>query len=144
MKQNKLLYLIGETDDDLILDAAPNREKKDKIKWIKPLAFAASFVFLVSAALGGYAITAEAAEYREAVEFFEEHELSTEGLSREEIKKVYLDIKLQTFSYDKTLTAMLTGTRTDIHDTVCRTHGIFVMFHHNQCITEIAQMAQCL
>ena len=40
MKQNKLLYLIGETDDDLILDAAPNREKKDKIKWIKPLAFA--------------------------------------------------------------------------------------------------------
>ena len=71
MKQNKLLYLIGETDDDLILDAAPNREKKNKNKWVKPLAFAASFVFLVSAALGGYAITAEAAEYREAVEFFE-------------------------------------------------------------------------
>lgn len=110
MKQNKLLYLIGETDDDLILDAAPNREKKNKNKWVKPLAFAASFVFLVSAALGGYAITAEAAEYREAVEFFEEHALSTEGLSREEIKKVYLDIKLQTFSYDKTVTAMLNGT----------------------------------
>lgn len=110
MKQNELLYLIGEADDEMILDAAPSRETKQKAKWVKPLALAASFVFLISAALGGYAITAEAAEYKEAVEFFEEHELSMEGLSREEIKKVYLDITTQTFSYDKTITAMLNST----------------------------------
>lgn len=110
MKQNKLLYLIGDADEELILDAAPSIMKKNKIQWRKSLAVAASLVVLVSAALGGYAITAEAAEYREAVEFFEEHSLSTEGLSREEIKKVYLDITLETFSYDKTVTAMLNST----------------------------------
>ncbi len=110
MKQNELLYLMQDIDDELILDAAPNTAKKKKMKWAKPLALSASFVFLISAALGGYAIMAEAAEYREAVEFFEEHALSTEGLSREEIKKVYLDITLKTFTYDKTVTAMLNGT----------------------------------
>ena len=109
MKQNNLLYLIGEAEDELILDAAPKIRKNNS--WRKPLALAASLVLLISAALGGYAITAEAAEYKEAVEFFEEHSLSTKGLSREEIKKVYLDITQKTFSYDKTVTAMLNSLR---------------------------------
>lgn len=50
------------------------------------------------AAAGGVAIVAEAAEYNRAVEFFEENGLSTEGLSRNELKTVYKDISQKTFS----------------------------------------------
>ena len=34
--------------------------------------------------------------------FFKEYDLSTDGLSRGEIKKVYRDIKTQAFAYSKT------------------------------------------
>ena len=45
---------------------------------------------------------AEARQYRQAVEFFEEHSLSTEGLTRKQIKAVYKDITLQAYSCEAT------------------------------------------
>ena len=49
-----------------------------------------------------WATAAEAAEYRQAVAFFEENDLPMDGLTRYDIKKVHKDIVMGTFSYDKT------------------------------------------
>ncbi len=54
------------------------------------------------AGVGGYAFSVEAAEYKAATEFFDEYNLSTEGLTRAEVKNVYRDITSQTFSSSST------------------------------------------
>ena len=51
---------------------------------------------------GGVAAAAEALEYNAAMTFFSENNLSTEGLSRAEVKAVYRDISTQRFTNDKT------------------------------------------
>ncbi len=61
--------------------------------------YALAFILLLSFTV---ATTVEANEYNEAIEFFKENELPLEGLTRDETKKVYKDIKLGTFSYEKT------------------------------------------
>lgn len=48
------------------------------------------------------AVAAEAKEYDTAVAFFEDNGLSTEGLSRSDLKAVYRDITTQSFTYGKT------------------------------------------
>lgn len=50
-----------------------------------------------------YAAAAGAHEYKTAVEFFEENRISTEKLTREEIRTVYRDITKKTYSSEKTL-----------------------------------------
>lgn len=60
-------------------------------------------VILMIGGLTGYAMWAEAKEYQQAIAFFEEYDLPTEGLSRSDIKAVYKDITLKTFSYEKTI-----------------------------------------
>lgn len=66
-------------------------------------AMAAVLALVLAASIfAGYSIYAEAREYNAALAFFNEHNLSTEGLSRGEIKKVYRDITTSTFSYGKT------------------------------------------
>ena len=79
--------------------AAP-RAKKRVVK--RALLLAATFALLLAVTLGAVACAAEKKEYREALKFFEEHDLSTEGLSRGEIKAVYRDISLHRFTYSKT------------------------------------------
>ena len=37
---------------------------------------------------------------------------------------------------------MFSGSGADIDDTVCRTHGIFIMLHHDQAVAQITQMHQ--
>lgn len=74
--------------------------KKRVVK--KALLLAATFALLFAFMLGAVACAAEQKEYREALKFFEEYNLSTEGLSRGEIKKVYRDITLRRFTYSKT------------------------------------------
>ena len=39
--------------------------------------------------------------------------------------------------------SMLTGTRSNVHNIVCRTHRILIMFHDNDRISKITQMLQC-
>lgn len=55
-----------------------------------------------------FSVYSEAREYKEAVTFFERYDLSTSGLSRSEVKKVYKDISTGTFTYDKTIEIMNT------------------------------------
>lgn len=50
----------------------------------------------------GYKIIAEELEYKEAVNFFVENGLSTDGLSKNDIKIVYRDITTKKFSQNKT------------------------------------------
>lgn len=79
--------------------AAP-RAKKRIVKRV--LLLAATFALLFAMAFGGAVFATEQKEYREALAFFEEYDLSTEGLTRGEIKKVYRDITLRRFTYSKT------------------------------------------
>ncbi|MBO4501894.1 MAG: hypothetical protein J5760_06600 [Clostridia bacterium] len=75
------------------------RRKTALYKWA---AAAACLVIAVMACIAGFAVAAEAREYTAAVEFFEENGLSTEGLSRTEIKEVYRDITTRSFTNGKT------------------------------------------
>lgn len=50
-----------------------------------------------------YAVAAEAKEYRAALDFFEKNNISMEGLTRDDIKTVYKDITMKTYSYEKTI-----------------------------------------
>ncbi len=104
MKNTNLLQAIGRIDPDLIAEAAPDTVQKKtanniRIKWT---AVAACLVLLLSVGLGTYAYSEEVKEYNAAIKFFNDHALSMEGLTRGEIKKVYLDITTESFSYSKT------------------------------------------
>lgn len=82
--------------------AFPKAEKKKRSKgrlWLRA-AVAACLVLMVG--LVGVAYAAEAREYGAAVQFFDENGLSTDGLSREDVKAVYRDIITQRFTYEKT------------------------------------------
>ncbi|MBQ2916181.1 MAG: hypothetical protein IJE51_05255 [Clostridia bacterium] len=104
MKNTNLLHAMGRIDHDLIAEAAPDTVQKKtanniRIKWT---AVAACLVLLLSVGLGTYAYSEEVKEYNAAIKFFNDHALSMEGLTRGEIKKVYLDITTESFSYSKT------------------------------------------
>lgn len=103
MKNKRLLNIIGEIDDRHIAEAAPATKKsRSKPIWIKWGTMAACFVLLISACFGTFAVVAEAAEYKAAVQFFNDYGMSTEGLTRGEIKAVYRDITTNSFTYSKT------------------------------------------
>ena len=38
---------------------------------------------------------------------------------------------------------MFSGSGADIDDTVCSTHGIFIMLHHDQTVAKITETHQC-
>ncbi len=59
---------------------------------------AACIILLISIGF----LTAEAKEYSDAMELFQEYGLSPQGLSRDQIKAVYRDITTEAFSYHKT------------------------------------------
>lgn len=65
-------------------------------------AIAACIALVFALGIGTYAYAAEAREYKAAKEFFMENGLETAGLTRSEIKAVYLDIKTERFTYGKT------------------------------------------
>lgn len=86
--------------------ALPSRESRKSRKvlssWRLAAAIAACVVVLVGAGFGTYAYAAEVKEYNEAVQFFSDNGLSTDGLTRGEIKAVHRDITTESFSYAKT------------------------------------------
>ena len=63
---------------------------------------AACLAVMIAAGSTVFAFAAEAAEYRTAVAFFDQYGLSSEGLSRAEIKAVYRDITTKSFKNGKT------------------------------------------
>lgn len=68
-------------------------------RWLKR-AIAACLILGLGATGITYAV--EVKEYSTAVQFFGENGLSTDGLSRADVKAVYRDITTQRFTYDKT------------------------------------------
>ena len=114
MKNKRLLNIIGEIDDRHIAEAAPaTRKSRSKPIWIKWGTMAACFVLLISACFGTFAVAAEAAEYKAAVQFFNDYGMSTDGLTRGEIKAVYRDITTKSFSYSKTAEVIINSISAD-------------------------------
>ncbi len=100
MNKNDLYLAFNDLDDDILLRSeAPVRRRKSAIR-IKWIALAACLVLIIS--MVGVACAAEVKEYSAAVDFFEQNGLSTDGLSRSDVKAVYRDITARTFTYDKT------------------------------------------
>ena len=66
--------------------------------WRAVASLAACFILLISIGF----IAVEAQEYSDAIQFFNQYGLSTDGLSREEIKTIYRDITTESFTYSKT------------------------------------------
>ncbi len=118
MKREKVSTVIGQIDpryiDEAVRFAAePEEERRGDPtpvlsgggkRWKRSGRIAAAaclaLVLAVGSAVCVYA--ADAREYREAVAFFAENDLPTEGLSRTEIKAVYRDITTRRFVYSKT------------------------------------------
>lgn len=100
MNENDLLQAFGELDDDILerSEAPAARRKKPIIhKW-----WIAAACIALTAGMAGAAFAAEEKEYSKALEFFAENGLSTEGLSRSDVKAVYRDITSRRFTFDKT------------------------------------------
>lgn len=80
-----------------------NRFLVEHKSWKKWVTLAIScFVFFVLIGGSVFAISVEAKEYKNAVQFFNDYELSVENLSRSDIKAIYRDITTKSFSYSKT------------------------------------------
>ncbi|MCR5809579.1 MAG: hypothetical protein K6G56_08490 [Clostridiales bacterium] len=105
MNANDLYKSFEAVGDDVLLQS----ENGESIKKAAPtrlagrlLAAAACLAVAVGLGLGGFAVSAEAKEYKAARVFFEEYDLPTYGLTRSEIKAVYRDITTESFTYAKT------------------------------------------
>lgn len=84
------------------------QEKTARRRYLKP---AIAILLITVLALGSFSsvlVYAEVTEYQDATTFFEEYGLSTDGLTRAEIKKVYKDITTGSFTYGKTIEVMNT------------------------------------
>lgn len=102
MKGNEFLDKMELIDPAYVEAAAVAPQKRRRSRLYRVAAVAASLLLVLSLGFGTYAYAAEVREYNAAVQFFNDHDLSTEGLTRTEIKKVYRDITTKSFSYDKT------------------------------------------
>ncbi len=102
MKGNEFLDKM-ELIDPAYIEAADVTASVNRLGWLKKCGIvAACLVLLAGIGFGGYAYAMEVEEYNEAVRFFNEYNLSTEGLTRQEIKNVYRDIITKSFSDPKT------------------------------------------
>ena len=79
-----------------------SKKTEKQIHWLKWCAMAACLVLIVASGSTALVVMAETREYKKAVAFFDKNGLSTEGLSRSEVKSVYRDITEKKFSYGKT------------------------------------------
>ena len=123
MKNKRLLDIFGEIDDRHIAEAAPVAKKsRNKPIWFRWGTIAACMVLVLSVCFGSFAVVAEAKEYKAAVQFFNDYGMSTEGLTRGEIKEVYRDITTKSFTYSKTVVTRLF--KTIQHQRILKIFGI--------------------
>lgn len=94
-----------------------NTRKKHKSRisgtFRRILAAAAGTALLLGTGAGVYAYAAARKEYKNALTFFYEQNLSAKGLSKNEIKEVYRDFYSKSFTNDLT-TDVLLNSRTDV------------------------------
>ena len=114
MRGNEFLDKLELIDPAFIeaADVATGAKRMSPVK--KLLIAAACFIFAVSLGFGGYAYAAEVKEYNDAVRFFDQYALSTDGLSRGDIKEVYKDISTNSFTNDKTVYVIVSNCSPDI------------------------------
>lgn len=101
MKKEELFEALGELDGDIVEWAMPSGATKIK-KPLRTLRAVIAACLTIAVCMVMLACAVEAKEYSDAVTFFSENGLSTEGLSRTEVKAVYRDIIGKHFSFDKT------------------------------------------
>lgn len=70
-----------------------------RVDWRRVFLVAACIALVAAVLVGCY--VAEKAEYDSAVKFFDLNDFDTEGLSRDDIKRVYRDFTTERFDYDK-------------------------------------------
>lgn len=101
MKKEMFSDVLGDISEIHIKDALDYKSVKISSfrKWVT---VAACMILLISLGFGSVAVIAEAKEYNAAVEFFNDYDMSTDGLTRGEIKAVYRDITTKSFTYSKT------------------------------------------
>ena len=87
---------------DMIANAVAVKPAAPRKRWKTLIAVAACLVLVLGAGFGTYAYAAEVEAYNQVIKFFNENGLSTQGLSRGEIKAVYRDIVTNTFRHAKT------------------------------------------
>ncbi len=95
--------------------AAPARKamRRSSSSFRRILVAAACTALLLGVGAGAYAYAAARNDYKNALTFFYENELSTEGLTKNEIKEVYRDFYSQSFTNDLT-TDVLLNSRPDV------------------------------
>lgn len=114
MKSRRLLELVGQIDDRYILEAATTaKQPRRRPSWVKWGTMAACVAVLIGLCFGSLALVAEAKEYEVAVHFFNYYDMSTQGLTRGEIKAVYRDITTKSFTYSKTTQVIKSSITTD-------------------------------
>ena len=102
MKGNDFLDKMELISPEYI-EAADVTAPANRLGWLKKCGIvAACLVLLVGIGLGTHICVTDIREYNTAVQFFNEYKLSTEGLTRKEIKNVYRDIITKSFSDPKT------------------------------------------
>ena len=118
MKKENVSDIIGHIDDKYVNEAAeyavslehknagrrtasPERSAK-KLRLIRFAIPAVCAAVLIGIGAAVTAVAVENRAYNEAAAFFEENGLSTEGLSRSEVKNVYRDITTKSFTFGKT------------------------------------------
>ena len=117
MKKENISDALNNIDFDMVEDVYESTKQKkenQKIIWRKWGTMAACFVLLITACFGTFAVVAEAAEYKAAVQFFNDYGMSTDGLTRGEIKAVYRDITTKSFTYSKTAEVIQNSISADI------------------------------
>lgn len=100
LSRKKNLSIMQRLDSKTGLETAGNRHKSRGLSKRAWLAIAACMALVVGMAFGGYAIAEEAKEYNAALEYFKVNKISTEGMSRAEIKEVYRSVTTESYSYD--------------------------------------------
>ena len=105
-------------DRDAILAACPTvpivskESRKRTIRTHRMRVIGKAFAYAMSAMLiigGSIGVSVEVQAYNEAMDFFKEYNLSAEGFTRSEVKKIYKDIVSKSFTYEKTEEALASG-----------------------------------
>lgn len=96
MRGTDIYLAMQELDDTLVEKYADVQPKQSNV--FKRLIAAILAVVL----LAGGVVTVDAITYAQAKNFFTDNGLSTDGLSREDVRAVYRDITTTSFTYEKT------------------------------------------
>lgn len=113
MRGNDFLNQLENIDPAYIEAAAASPKVKSPSLLKRMSTLAACLVLLISAGIGSYIYAEDVKNYNASIQFFNEYGLSTEGLTRGEIKSVYRDITTKSFTYSKTAEVIANSISTD-------------------------------